>query len=148
MRLNYFTLCYNDGTVWNSLAMGSVDGPSVTISPTTTDEFLGGKKYALTVYAGDGILFYDASAPAFFQYVSDGISVPTATDGAVRPHYTFAGDWLHLSGLPADGPVSLYTPDGRLLYSGYAAAGRLSAKIGAQRVVIVRSQSGSSKLCR
>ena len=148
VRLNYFTLCYNDGTVWNSLAMGSVDGPSVTISPTTTDEFLGGKKYALTVYAGDGILFYDASAPAFFQYVSDGISVPTATDGAVRPHYTFAGDWLHLSGLPADGPVSLYTPDGRLLYSGYAAAGRLSAKIGAQRVVIVRSQSGSSKLCR
>lgn len=143
VRLNYFTLCYNDGTVWNTLAMGGVDGNSVTIQPTTTDEFRQGKKYALTVYAGDGILFYDASAPAFFQYMVDGLP-SVSLDTTVQ--VTRAGEWLHLNGLPAGTIVSIYTYDGRLLRQATSVDGRLSVRLSTSGPVIVKAGSCSWKI--
>lgn len=118
LNIRNFTITYNDGTVWNSLSEGRVDGTEINIKEKTEGEFLTGKKYAAEVYSGDGLLFYDASAPAFFQYDVSGIAHTTAnaTPAAPRTARTICTNgWVRMSGLVPGQPVSLYTADGRLL---------------------------------
>lgn len=69
VRIKYFTILFNDGKVENMLAEGGLDNvTSYKIVEKTTGEFLSGKKYVARLCAGDGVLFYDESAPAYFQH--------------------------------------------------------------------------------
>lgn len=69
VKLKYFTLMFNDGKVENMLAEGGLDNvTSYMIAEKTPGEFLSGKKYVARLCAGDGVLFYDESAPAYFQH--------------------------------------------------------------------------------
>lgn len=117
LTLRNLTIGYMDGTVWNALAQGGVNGTSMFIGEQTPGEFLGGKKYAIQVYAGDGYLFYDASAPAFYQNTPESIGQITETEPTTqRTARTLCSDgWIRLSGLTPNCPVSLYATDGRLL---------------------------------
>lgn len=117
LTLRNLTIGYMDGTVWNALAQGGVDGTSMFIGEQTPGEFLGGKKYAIQVYAGDGYLFYDASAPAFYQNGAQGIGqTADAEQTTKRTARTLCSDgWIRLTGLTPNQPVSLYATDGRLL---------------------------------
>lgn len=117
LTLRNLTIGYTDGTVWNPLAQGGVDGTSMFIGEQTPGEFLSGKKYAIQVYAGDGYLFYDASAPAFYQHGVQGIGeIQRDQQPTQRMARTLCKDgWVRLIGLTPNKPVSLYATDGRLL---------------------------------
>lgn len=121
LTIKNFTVSYRDGTVWNSLAAGRVDNASIDITETSKGEFFTGKKYAAEVYAGDGLLFYDASEPAFYQYGVDGIkaidgsSISSSRSATMR---TVCNDGVvRLSRLTPGAQISLYSIDGVLLRS-------------------------------
>ena len=126
LRLRYFTLCYNDGTVWNTLASGTVDGASLTIDEAEENEFTSGKKYALQVYAGDGLLYYDASTPAFFQYDATGISGPECQ---AKVSVRLLDGWLQLSGLEPGARVTVYTAAGVAIRSLTAPSERVAIRL-------------------
>lgn len=118
LSLRNFTISYNDGTVWTSLSSGSVHDTQIDIMEKTEGEFSTGKKYAAEVYSGDGLLFYDASVPAFYQYGETGIAEATlqGTSLANKVARTLCvGGLIRLSGLTPGKPVTLYAADGRLL---------------------------------
>lgn len=121
LTIKNFTVTYRDGTVWNSLAAGRVDNASIDITETSKGEFFTGKKYAAEVYAGDGLLFYDASEPAFYQYGADGIKAIDGSTASAKGRATMrtvCNDGIvRLSGLTAGATVSLYSIDGVLLRS-------------------------------
>lgn len=129
ISLRNFTLAYNDGTVWKSLSAGRVENNEIDIKEKTAGEFQSGKRYAAEVFAGDGLLFYDASAPAFYQYGATGITQPT---GQNAPHATKVARTLcrngivRLSGLTPGLPVTLYAADGRQLHR-FVPTGRTAA---------------------
>lgn len=116
--INYLTMSYNDGYVWDMLASGATpdDGTTMTIGETSAGEFLTGKTYAITVTAGDGSLFYDSSEPAYFKYDATGVFVPVGGD-----LYATAGrGMVILGGLHAGDKITCASPSGQILYSGVA----------------------------
>lgn len=112
IRVRYFTLSYNDGYVENILAAGTVNGTAINIEPTTQNEFEQGKTYVARVYAGDGYLFYDASAPAVLQ------TPLTRLEGVRNSSLRIAaeGGNITLSGLKGESHITCHTPAGTLLY--------------------------------
>lgn len=121
--IHNFTVTYRDGFVWNSLAAGRVDNSYIDIDETSPGEFFTGKKYAAEVYAGDGLLFYDASEPAFYQYDPTGITAPdmmgkNVTDRANSTRRFVASNGIvSLTGLTVGQQINLYSAEGLLLRS-------------------------------
>ncbi|MBQ8226837.1 MAG: M6 family metalloprotease domain-containing protein [Bacteroidaceae bacterium] len=113
IRVRYFTLSYNDGLVENILAEGSVNGTGINIEPTTPGEFEQGKTYVARVYAGDGFLFYDASAPAVLQTPTTGLN-EVAQNTTLR--ITQQNGNITISGLKGTNHITCHTPAGALIY--------------------------------
>ena len=112
VHVRYFTVGYNDGYIWELLTAGAVQENSILINETFEGEFTTGKTYAVQVYAGDGILYYDASEPAFYSYagsvdktLSDKVSV-YAENGKI-----------YIEGITKATHVLCTTPDGIVLYN-------------------------------
>lgn len=119
LTISNFTVTYRNGTVWNSLAAGRVDNASIDITETSSGEFFTGKRYAAEVYAGDGLLFYDASEPAFYQYGTDGIMQTLSHSASQVGHKVIRvvanNGIVQLANLAKGRTVSLYSADGVLL---------------------------------
>lgn len=112
VRIKYLALGYNDGFVWNNLSSGAVYDTKITIGETSKDEFKSGKTYAIQVYAGDGILYYDASAPAFYKYDT---AVKQTFDDKVL---AYAHDnKVNIIGLTHTTHIVCSTPEGVILYN-------------------------------
>ena len=112
LQVRYFTVAYNDGYVWNLLTSGAVYDNSILINQTSEGEFTTGKTYAVQVYAGDGILYFDASEPAFYSYSN---SVENSLKDNIR--LNVENGKIILSGLVASTQVQCTTPDGMVVYN-------------------------------
>lgn len=119
VNIRNLTITYNDGKVWKSLASGRVDDTGMDIKETTADEFKSGKKYAVEVYAGDGLLFYDASSPMFYQYGTEGIEYiqSNGTDKTKTARTLCINGRANMSNLMPNRRTFVYSVDGRLLMS-------------------------------
>ena len=113
IRVRYFTLSYNDGLVENLLAAGTVNGTSINIQPTSQAEFEQGKTYVARVYAGDGYLFYDASAPAVLATTAT--SLKNVMQNGTLGITTNEG-YITLHGLKGTTHITCHSPTGTLLY--------------------------------
>lgn len=134
LKIKYFTLQYNDGYVWNELSAGYVENNSINIIETSPNEFLSGKTYVATVYSGDGILFYDASQPAYFS-APDNVPQHT-TDKA----FAIAENGkVYIKNLAHNTHVLCSTTDGVLLYNNMVDGNECSfSAAGYQGVLIIR----------
>ena len=134
LKIKYFTLQYNDGYVCNMLSEGYVENSFVNIIETTPDEFLSGKKYAATVYSGDGVLFYDASETAYFS-APDNVSLH-AVDKAFA---VVENGNVCIRNLAQHTRVLCSTADGVLLYNNIVDGNECSFGVGEyQGVLIIR----------
>ena len=112
VQVRYFTIAYNDGYVWELLTSGAVEENSIVINETFEGEFTTGKEYAVVVYSGDGILYFDASDPAFYSY--SGSVENIQTDNA--DIYAENGN-IYISGITAPTRLLCTTPEGIVLYN-------------------------------
>ncbi len=113
LNLKYFTLAYNDGKVWKALSAGAVNNTFINIKEKTQGEFLTGKTYATRVYAGDGILFYNSSEPAYFTYQDTGFDrvIPQGKE------YIYSeGNIVYATGLTRGDRLVCTTPAGLTIY--------------------------------
>lgn len=112
VQVRYFTIAYNDGYVWELLTSGAVEENSIVINETFEGEFTTGKEYAVVVYSGDGILYFDASDPAFYSY--SGSVENIQTDNA--DIYAENGN-IYISGITVPTRLLCTTPEGIVLYN-------------------------------
>lgn len=112
IQVRYFTVGYNDGYVWELLTSGAVQENSIVINETFEGEFTTGKEYAVIVYSGDGILYFDASEPAFYSY-SGSVEDILADNADI---YADNGN-IYLSGITTPTHILCTTPEGIVLYN-------------------------------
>ena len=112
IRIKYLTLGFNEGYVWNLLSAGAVNDNKITIRETVPDEFKQGKTYAIQVYAGDGILYYDSSEPAFYRYDA---SVNRVLSDNVQAYAM--NNTVYIEGVTSPTHILCSTPDGVVLYN-------------------------------
>lgn len=122
VKLKYLTIQYNDGKVWNYLAQGSVDGTSTTINEQTTGEFSQGKTYAVCVYSGDGILFYD---PSEIKYLETSNSIADNMTSE-RIYATYDNHTVTLNGVNEGSHILCTTLSGIVIYNDKAETGQIS----------------------
>ena len=113
IRVRYFTLSYNDGYVENLLAAGTVNGTGIMIEPTSQGEFEQGKTYVARIYAGDGVLFYDPSAPAVLT--TPLTSIAEVNQEACLRISQHSGN-ITITGLKGESSIACHSPAGTLLY--------------------------------
>ena len=112
LKIRYFTLGFNDGYVWEYLTGGAVYETGITINPIEEGEFKSGKTYAIQVYAGDGILYFDGSEPAFYSYDA-AVEVIMSDD----IHAYVENGNIIIQGLVEDAHILCSTPEGVVLYN-------------------------------
>ncbi len=143
VNITNFSLTYNDGVKLDTLASGvASNDPNVTnvnISPTKPGEFDNGR-FRLQVTAGDGLLYYDTSLPAFYEYDPDAVTEVADDQIALSPVRTLCKNGLvQLAGLTPNRVVTLYSTDGRELLRFTPTASRAAVKVdGYEGVVIVK----------
>jgi len=142
ITLRNFAISYNNGYAWESLSYGTVDGTEITINEKTSGEFETGKKYVIEVFAGDGLLFYDASTPAYYQNTTGITEISqNAAAKTSRIARTLCADGIvRLSGLEAGKPVTLYAADGRVLAKFVPISTSASIRISGYKGVIIGKQ--------
>lgn len=133
-RIKYLTLEYNDGKVVEQLAGGTVYGTSTVINARTPGEFDTGR-YVATVNAGDGILFYDDSAPRYYS-ASDPSSINDVIEGTGIRLCTGRGH-ITISGLEPGAAVRCSNMAGSSLYSGTAEGTEVSIPVNGGGIVAI-----------
>lgn len=136
--INYLTLSYDDGYVWNSLAGGSVEGTSITINETTPGEFLTGKTYVTRVTAGDDRLYYDTSEPVYFTYDPVGV----AEIGADELNAVCHDGTVVVTGLEEGDKILCTTSAGQVVYFGDADASSCRFAINGYKGLLLVQISG------
>ncbi len=140
--IKYLTLIYNDGKVYEQLAAGGVYQNYIDIKPTTDKEFDTGK-YKIWVAAGWQNLFYDESAPAYYEADATAIDgVITDLDGISLSH---SRNVLRLQGIKPGCTVTCTSASGALLYRTTASAGSLTIPTSGMHGFVVVSVSGEGK---
>ena len=147
VNISNFSLTYNDGVRLDTLAAGVAGNggkaTSITINPTTAGEFNSGR-FRLQVTAGDGLLYYDTSAPAFYQYSTSGINdAATASQQQTAPRRVLCQNGIVvLSGLVPGKVVTLYALDGRELLRFVPTSTRAAVKVPEREgIVLVRESA-------
>lgn len=114
-RIKYLTLIYNDGMQYEELASGGVYDTQIDIRSKETGEFDNGK-YQIWVAAGDGSLFFDESAPAYYQHTT---AIEDVIDGTGIRLVT-TPDGLTVSGVKTGYRLTLTSLSGTVLYQDVA----------------------------
>lgn len=138
-RIKYLTLEYNDGKVIEQLAGGTVRGTSTKINAKTPGEFETGR-YVAVVNAGDGILFYDDSAPHYYSATD-----PAAIDDIIEGtdiRLSAGRGYISVSGLEPGAVVRCSTVAGVTLYSGKAEGTALSIPVNGGGIVAISIEAG------
>lgn len=137
-RIKYLTLEYNDGKVIEELASGTVNGTSTVIYAKTAGEFDTGRFVAI-VNAGDGILFYDDSAPKYYTN-SDNTAIEDIIAGTdIR--LSVSRSLLRISGLEPGATVRCSTLSGVNLFSGTAESTSLDIRTDYSGIVVISIES-------
>lgn len=142
-RIKYLTLVYNDGMQYETLAAGSVNDTHITIGEKVKGEFDNGK-YQIWVAAGDGSLFFDESAPAYYQNTSAVEDVIAGT--GIR--LLSSADGLKVSGLKAGYRLTCTSLSGTVLYQATAQGSALSIPAEGKRGVVVVTIEGEGHTYR
>jgi M6 family metalloprotease-like protein len=145
-RVKYLTLTYNDGKVLEDLAAGRTGNTSMTIKPTTTDEFNDGSTYVAWVAAGDGFFFYDESP---YAYYTAGNNSTTALDqisaAEAGLRFTQEGERLCIEGLNEGEHITLTTAAGATLWQGTARRTKVSFPVAGVHGPILVTISGAAR---
>ncbi len=140
--IKYLTLIYNDGKVYTDLAAGGVYNTYIDIKQTTDKEFDSGK-YKIWVAAGWKNLFYDESAPAYYE--ANPAAIGEIVVGEDGMSLTNAGGALRLSGLKSGYTVTCTSASGALLFRSTASAESMTIPMQGVSGVAVVSVSGEGK---
>ena len=122
-RVKYLTLGYTDGKIIEDLAAGGtldkygVLHTSVSFGAEIPGEFNNGR-FVAWVASGDGILFYDQSENAYYEY--NGTTSITEVIGDSGISVTAGAGSLGLDGLERGYRITCVSPSGTVLYSGEA----------------------------
>ena len=143
-RIKYLSVTYTDGMVYEDLASGSVEATEIPINGKTDNEFDSGK-YRIWVAAGRGNMYYDESAPAYYQADATGIKDVIENTGigiAVNDHD------VQVDGIKAGYTVTCASVSGVVLYQGEATSNSLRFNTAGMKGVAVISVSGEGKTYR
>lgn len=123
-RIKYLTIKYNDGKVWEDLAAGSVSsGTSMPIRNREEGEFDEGK-YRVWVAAGRENIYYDESAPAYYQYSPSTSIKDVIENTGISIEMTDGG--IQIEGLKPGYSVSCTSASGTVLFHDTAQSENLS----------------------
>lgn len=142
-RVKYLTLVYNDGMVYDDLAAGGVRSTQIDITEKTAGEFSSGK-YMVWVAAGYYGLYFDESAPAYYQAATAVDDVIAGT--GITLHND--GRTLTVGGLHAGDTVTCTTASGVVIYTGKATGDSLAVPSAGHRgvaIVTIDSDGRSSR---
>ena len=141
-RVKYLTLVYNNGKVWEDLAAGGVSGTSINIPEKTEGEFDKGR-YKIWVASGWQNIFYDESAPAYYEKTTTAIS--DVIEGTSVTLTNNLND-LRLEGLKPGSSITLTSSTGATLYTGTASGTSLSIPTSGMKgvaIVSVATENGT-----
>lgn len=138
-RIKYLTLEYNDGKIIENLASGAVYDTTMDIYAKTAGEFDSGR-YVVSVAAGDGLLFYDDSAPAY--YSADDNSITEVIDGTPFTISVYSGR-IVIGGLSAGTRVKCSTASGQILHDAIAEGSDAIIRTSVRGVVVITIENGS-----
>lgn len=145
-RIKYLTLTYNDGKVYEDLAAGSVgNATAIPITNKEDGEYDEGK-YRVWVASGKGNLYYDESAPVYYQAnTSTGIhDVIEGTGIGISVN----GGNIQVDGIKAGYTVTCTSAAGIQLYTAEARSGSLNFQVPAGTGMAIISVSGEGKTHR
>ena len=133
---------YNNGKVWEDLAAGGVGVTSIDIPEKTESEFDKGR-YKIWVASGWQNIFYDESAPAYYEKTTTAISdVIEGTSVTLTNNLNH----LRLDGLKPGSNVTLTSSTGATLYTGTASGTSLTIPTSGMKgvaIVSVASENGT-----
>ena len=141
-RVKYLTLVYNNGKVWEDLAAGGVSGTSINIPEKTEGEFDKGR-YKIWVASGWQNIFYDESAPVYYEKTTTAIS--DVIEGTSVMLTNNLND-LRLEGLKPGSNVTLTSSTGATLYTGTASGTSLTIPTSGMKgvaIVSVATENGT-----
>lgn len=143
-RIKYLTLVYNDGKVYEDLAAGGVSNNYIDINPQTPGEFDEGK-YKVWVASGWYGLYYDESAPAYYEATATAIS--DVIDGT---GIKLAGGngTIRVSGIKPGYEVTCTSTTGMQLFHGIAEGNSIAIPTNGRSGVVIMSISGEGKTVR
>ena len=134
-RVKYLTLIYNNGKVWEDLAAGGVGVTSIDIPEKTEGEFDKGR-YKIWVASGWQNIFYDESAPAYYEKTTTAIS--DVIEGTSVTLTNSLND-LRLEGLKPGSSITLTSSTGATLYTGTASGTSLTIPTSGMKGVAIVS---------
>ena len=145
-RIKYLTLIYNDGKEYEELAAGSVgNATAVPIRNKEDGEYDEGK-YRVWVSSGWNGLYYDESAPAYYQASTSTAITDVIGDSGIS--FSVNGGNVQVNGIKPGYTVNCVSAAGIQLFSGVADSGSLSFQAPAGTGFAVISVSGEGKTYR
>ena len=145
-RIKYLTLIYNDGKEYEELAAGSVgNATAVPIRNKEDGEYDEGK-YRVWVSSGWNGLYYDESAPAYYQANTSTAITDVIGDSGIS--FSVNGGNVQVNGIKPGYTVNCVSAAGIQLFSGVADSGSMSFQAPAGTGFAVISVSGEGKTYR
>ena len=145
-RIKYLTLIYNDGKEYEKLAAGSVgNATAVPIKNKEDGEYDEGK-YRVWVSSGWNGLYYDESAPAYYQASTSTAITDVIGDSGIS--FSVNGGNVQVNGIKPGYTVNCVSAAGIQLFSGVANSGSMSFQAPAGTGFAVIAVSGEGKTYR
>lgn len=147
-RVKYLTLGYTDGKIIEDIAAGGtldkygVLHTSVSFGAEIPGEFNNGR-FVAWVASGDGILFYDQSENAYYEY--NGTTSITEVIGDSGISVTAGAGTLGLDGLKPGYRITCVSPSGTLLYSGEADGEHADISLPGKSGIVIVSIEGDGE---
>ena len=145
-RIKYLTLIYNDGKVYEELAAGSVGNATAKPIKNKEDGEYDEGKYRVWVSSGWNGLYYDESAPAYYQASTSTAITDVIGDSGIS--FSVNGGNVQVNGIKPGYTVNCVSAAGIQLFSGVANSGSMSFQAPAGTGFAVISVSGEGKTYR
>ena len=145
-RIKYLTLIYNDGKVYEELAAGSVGNATAKPIKNKEDGEYDEGKYRVWVSSGWNGLYYDESAPAYYQASTSTAITDVIGDSGIS--FSVNGGNVQVNGIKPGYTVNCVSAAGIQLFSGVANSGSMNFQTPAGTGFAVITVSGDGKTYR
>lgn len=145
-RIKYLTLIYNDGKVYEELAAGSVGNATAKPIKNKEDGEYDEGKYRVWVSSGWNGLYYDESAPAYYQASTSTAITDVIGDSGIS--FSVNGGNVQVNGIKPGYTVNCVSAAGIQLFSGVANSGSMNFQAPAGTGFAVITVSGDGKTYR
>lgn len=145
-RVKYLTLGYTDGMEIKDRDYGHVLGATIKNFPEIYSGEFNSGKFVAYVAAYDGIINYDPSEYAYYEY--DETTSITEVIGESGISVTAGKGYVGLDGLKPGYRITCASPSGALLYSGEAGGQHADIRLDGQRGIVIVSVEGDGQTHR